>query len=676
MLEVIAIAARWFQLAANLIVLGSCVFLVIANIGNNPYSAQWVEKLERLFPKLAISIVIGLVIILATTIAHVTGGIDKLSQPGVWLNFVSDTRTGQIWIGHMIAAMLLMASVIYLRKSNRTRWRYMFCAVMAVFPLVADAMVSHSVAEGLSISNAMPYALHIIFAGIWLGGLPALLLLKYEYVQQVKSRKSSLVDIQILKRFSAMALPIMLLIVVTGLIVGDRIFDDKYAALVATPYGLLLNAKLLLLCLILIIATQIRSYWLPLFSSSNSSQETKDSASGMRKWVRIEFILAMILVLIATILANNTTPAKHAVIEEWPFTFRFSIIATWGGENVATLVWGGLAIIGVALGVLYFGRTAQWGMKKLVTIPGVLFLSGLAVALPPLTIEAYPETYRKPPIPFDAMSISYGSALYSEHCVDCHGYQGMGNGIKSRTLSTVLPDMLTEPHTVEHTPGDFYHWISFGMKDTDMPGYADKLDEEERWDLVNYVYALSRGYQSRILSPEIIPNRKNVVPPVFSYGGLDGSSGVLQEFRDKSPVLLIIFSWPQSEARIDQLKQSFAKLNERNIAVLAIPTQELKSEAHAEIEAGLPFTLVTQGASEIAESYSLYRRTMSHADLLGRGSTPDHMEFLIDRDGYLRARWIPSADKSGWSNIDLLAKQIDLLNKENLNPAKAGEYIR
>lgn len=677
MLEVIAAAARWFQLAANLIVLGSCVFLIIANVGKQPYSAQWIEKLERLFPKLAISIVAGLVIILAATIAKVTGGADKLLQPEVWLGFVSNTRTGQIWAVHMISAILLMASVIYLRNSGRrTRWRYMFCALMALFPLIADAMVSHSAAEGMSIPNVMPYALHIIFAGVWLGGLPALLLLKYEYVKQVKSKKSSYIDIQILKRFSAMALPVMLFIVLTGLIVGDRIFDGDYAALFATPYGWLLDAKLLLLGVILIIATRIRSYWLPLFSNSKSGLETQSSAAGMRNWVRIEFILAMVLLLIATIIANNTTPAKHVVIEEWPFSFRFSIIATWGGENVAMQVWSGLAIVSVAVGILYFGRKAQWSLKRLVTIPAIVFITGLAIALPPLTIEAYPETYRKPLVPFDAISIAYGAELYSEHCVDCHGYQGMGNGIKSRTLSTVLPDMLTEPHTAEHTPGDFYHWVSFGMKDTDMPGYADKLDEESRWDLVNYVYALSRGYQARIISPEIIPGRKNVRPPIFSYVAHDGSSGSLQEFRDKRSVLLVIFSWPQSKERIEQLKQNLTRLNKQKLAILAIPAKELTSEELAEIEDGLPFPVVTQGASEIAESYALFRRTMNRPDLLGRGSTPDHMEFLIDRDGFLRARWIPSTDESGWNDIELLAKQTDLLNKENLSDSKAGEFIR
>ncbi len=675
MIEILGAAARWFQLTANLIILGSCVFLALAGINKRVYTALWVDKLERLFPKLAISILIGLIVTIATTIAHVTGDISKLLEIEVLSNFVANTRTGSFWAAQFILAILLWAAVMLIRKSARMSWRYMLTAVIAMFPLIADALVSHAAAEGMTVVNVLPYALHIIFGGVWLGGLPALLLLKYEYVKQAQSKRASILDIRILERFSTLALPVMLLIIATGIWVGDLIFDGNYAALAATPYGWLLVAKLALLGLILIIASSVRSYWLPRFTNSKSSEETRSSASGMRKWVRIEFLWAVILVLIATILANNTTPAKHALIENWPFNFRFSILATWNTDNVPIMVWSGLALVAVAFGIMQFGRSAKWNLKRLIIIPSVVFFLGLAIALPPLSIEAYPETYRKSPVPFDAISIAYGAKNYAEHCVECHGYQGKGDGIKARTLSTVLPDMLTEPHTVEHTPGDFYHWITHGMKATDMPGYKSKLTEEDRWDLVNYVFALSRGYQARILSPEIIPNRANVQPPVFSYSTHDGSSGALQDFRNNKPVLLVVISWPESQARIEQLKAVYTKLGVQNVEVLIVPAHELGPDAFEAVIQNLPYSMVIENAQEIADSYALSRRTISHPDLLGRGSMPDHMEFLIDRSGYLRARWIPSSEESGWENVDLLIEQIERLNNENLSVSLAKDYL-
>jgi len=96
----------------------------------------------------------------------------------------------------------------------------------------------------------------------------------------------------------------------------------------------------------------------------------------------------------------------------------------------------------------------------------------------------------------------------------------------------------------------------------------------------------------------------------------------------------------------------------------------------AQAEARLPFPIVTQSVAEIASSYALSRRTLSHPDIIGRGTNPDHMEFLIDRFGYLRARWIPSVDQSGWSDIDKLSQQISLLNREQMKMPFPDDFVR
>ncbi len=672
--EVIVVIARWSQLAANLILLGSCVFLAIAGTNKRSLIAPWTEKFERSFPWLVSIIFVGLFVILAATAAQATGDTNNFWHPAAWLEIIQNTRIGNIWAGHIVLVTFLFCVVLYLRNTPRARWQYVLCGAAACLPLIAGSLVSHTAAEELSIIAIAPYALHIIFAGVWLGALPAFISLMYVYVKQNKKINSH--DVDTLNRFSSTAMLVMALIVVSGILVADRIFGGEYAALVATPYGWLLIAKILLLAVILVIAGRVRWHWLPSFSMSKNVPETHSSASGMYKWVRIEFVIAMLLLLLAIVLANNTVPAKHAMIEEWPFSFRFSIIGTWGTAGVAIQVWIGVAIAVLGICMIQVGRSLNWGLKRLFIVPLVLFISGLAVALPPLSMEAYPETYQRNPVPFDAISIAYGAELYAENCVECHGHQGQGNGIKARTMSTTMPDMLTEPHTIEHTPGDFYHWITFGMEDTDMPGYEDKLSDEERWDLVNYIHALSRGYQARLLSPEIIPNRPNVQPPGFSYSAHDGTRGILQDFREDKHVMLVVFSWPQSKDRIEQLKQAYAQLSAQEIVILAVPTKDLNAEELAQVTADLPFPVVTQSASEIATSYALSRRTLRQPDLLGRGSNPDHIEFLIDRYGYLRARWLPIAEESGWADINLLTEQISLLSQEKRILPPPIDYVR
>lgn len=674
-MDVIAAIARWLQLAANLILLGSCVFLAITNTGKRAYLDTWIEKLERLFPWLAVSIPIGLVVILTTTIIQATGSSANIWQQDVWLGFIKDTRVGQIWIWRISFALFLLLIAIYLRKSPKARWRYIVGAGIAALPLIAGSLTSHSATEELSLSAIAPFTLHIILAGVWFGALPAFLLLVYENKKSDKNKRVNISEYETLTRFSIIALPAMLLIIVTGFVVADRMFAGYYAASVATPYGWLLSIKILILGVILLIAARVRAHWLPLLANNTSVVDAGVGRAGVRKWVRIEFILALLLLLLATIIAN-TTPVKYASIENWPYPFRFSITATWDRPNVAIQVWIGILILVLAVGTVLFGKLRNWELKRLIGIPAILLVSGLAIALPPLTIQAYPETYRRSPAPFDTVSIASGAALYTQHCVQCHGFQGMGNGIKSRTLSTKLPDLLTEPHTAEHTPGDFYNWISYGMVNTDMPGFADKLSDEDRWDLVNYIHALSRGYQARILTPEIIPNKAYVKPPLFSYTDNNGVNGTLQDFRGNKTVFLVIFSWPQSQSRLEQLKQAYHRLSEQDIAVLAVPENELSADEMTQAAAELPFPVVTQGAAEIAASYALSRRTLTHPDIIGRGKVPDHMEFLIDRNGYMRARWIPSIDQSGWSDIDKLNQQISLLNREKMKMPYLEDFVR
>lgn len=675
MLEVIATIARWFQLAANLILLGSCVFLFILNTDKSAFAKKWLEKLECSFPWFAITIPIGLLVIVFTTFLQLIGDTSSLARPDVWWNFLSETRVGQIWTGRFTFAILLLIFVIYLRKVSRVRLHYAACAVVTTFPLIANSFVSHSAAEALSITAIAPYAFHQIFAGVWFGALPALLFLLHTS-NQYEDTRIHLLTAGTVKRFSAIAFPIMILTILTGIAVSNRIFEDQYAALVATHYGWLLSSKLFLLGIILLIAWRVRSHWLPvLLDSERTKDELADSQDRIWKWVRIEFFLALVLVLLATII-SHTTPAKHTPIENWPFSFRFSIDATWNQPGVATQVWIGIAIVILALVAIKWGQFRNWSGSRLVIIPMVILTSGFAVALPPLTIKAHPETYRRSPVPFDTISIANGAKLFSQYCADCHGVQGKGNGIKSRTLSTKLPDLLMELHVNDHTPGDFYHWISYGMVDTDMPGFTDKIPEEGRWDLINFIHALSRGYQARILSPEVVFDKAFAKPPVFSYTNHDGSHGALQDFRKNQSVLLVNFSWPQSQERIEQLKLSYSKLSKQNIALLAVPTRELTSEELAQITADLPFPVVIQGAEEITDSYALWRRTMGNPDIIGRGTVPDHLEFLIDRNGYLRARWIPSIDQSGWSDIEVIIQQVSLLNRERLEIPFPEDSVR
>jgi putative copper resistance protein D len=51
------------------------------------------------------------------------------------------------------------------------------------------------------------------------------------------------------------------------------------------------------------------------------------------------------------------------------------------------------------------------------------------------------------------------------------------------------------------------------------------------------------------------------------------------------------------------------------------------------------------------------------------------MEFLLDRQGYLRARWLPGAPGRGWDSLQTLVDQILLLDKETPAGPPPDEHV-
>ncbi len=672
MIEIVAAFARWSQLVANLIIFGSCIFLAIAGQQKAVFESPWAIRLERGLPWLGGIILIGLLIILATTTGEATGISANAWRPDAWLEVVQQTRMGQMWAARALFALVLLGITLYIRQVYRVRWHYILCAVAASLPLIAGSMVSHSAAEEAPVMPVFTYALHILLAGIWFGALPAFLLIVFS--KREPDKPLDLLSTESLKKFSTIALPVMVIIMVTGLIIADRMVEKDYHALVASSYGWVLNIKLTLLAIILIIAYRARSRWLPAFIQASNVERIQGGSQRLRKWVSIEFILAILLVLFATILAN-TKPAKHAMVENWPYSFRFSIDATWYDPNVQLLFWSGVALLIMAVGSVWLGIKNKWEIKKRVGIPAALTIASLAIALPPLAVDAYPETYQSTPVPFDAISISNGSVFFSQNCTSCHGPQGQGNGILAKTLPKPPADLLTEPHTARHTAGDFFHWLTYGIAETGMPGFSGNLAEEDRWDVVNYLHAMSRGYQARLLSPRVVPEKPSIGPPIFSYFADDGSSGYLKDFRQEKNVMLVFFTWPESQDRLQELKAVYDRIRELNTFILAVPMNDLDQQEVMNIARDIPFPVVTEGAQEIKNSYILYRRTLTHPDILGEGIIPKHSEFLIDRFGYLRARWIPDVDESGWADINILKQQLVQLNSEKMILPPPSDHV-
>jgi copper transport protein len=89
------------------------------------------------------------------------------------------------------------------------------------------------------------------------------------------------------------------------------------------------------------------------------------------------------------------------------------------------------------------------------------------------------------PIPPTRASIERGQEIYQQNCLACHGEYGRGDGPAGRVLRPRPADL--QQHTTAHTEGQLYWWISKGFPGSAMPAWEDRLSEEDRWNVLNYV---------------------------------------------------------------------------------------------------------------------------------------------------------------------------------------------
>lgn len=108
-----------------------------------------------------------------------------------------------------------------------------------------------------------------------------------------------------------------------------------------------------------------------------------------------------------------------------------------------------------------------------------------------------PEPYASMtnPISADAASLERGGEIYASSCAVCHGDGGMGDGPAAANLDPAVSPIA---HTSQMLGEAYLFWrVSEGGNgdplSSAMPAWKETLDEQARWDVINYVQALGAG---------------------------------------------------------------------------------------------------------------------------------------------------------------------------------------
>jgi mono/diheme cytochrome c family protein len=143
------------------------------------------------------------------------------------------------------------------------------------------------------------------------------------------------------------------------------------------------------------------------------------------------------------------------------------------------------------------------------------FAPGYAVsrAALPATIDSMAGIAN--PIPADARSLLNGRKNYTINCAVCHGFEGKGDGPVVAKGFPGIP--LVGPGSPTPARADGYIWGMMRNGRGLMPSY-DRIEELDRWDVVNYVRGLQGKYTVAI-GPVGLPGETGDKVPGYTQMG-------------------------------------------------------------------------------------------------------------------------------------------------------------
>lgn len=90
---------------------------------------------------------------------------------------------------------------------------------------------------------------------------------------------------------------------------------------------------------------------------------------------------------------------------------------------------------------------------------------------------------RKNPWAENARAIESGRVMFRMYCAECHGLRATGGRSG--------PDLTRGTFAGGDTDADLYRVVSDGVPGAEMPAFAGRLDEDDRWRVISYVRSLT-----------------------------------------------------------------------------------------------------------------------------------------------------------------------------------------
>jgi putative copper resistance protein D len=153
-----------------------------------------------------------------------------------------------------------------------------------------------------------------------------------------------------------------------------------------------------------------------------------------------------------------------------------------------------------------------------------------------------------------------------------------------------------------------------------MPGFAAKLTPDQRWDLINFVFARTAGILTDQTTSQISTASAPPLPD-FAFEQ-NGAQNTLSQTLKAGPVLVVLYASHVPRARLEQLAKSAPQLSGAGLHIIAVDLDSSAGKA----------PLAVDVADDVRSALALFRTSKDGGET----------ELMLDRNGSVRARWTAS----------------------------------
>jgi len=258
------VVSRLIQFVAAIVVFGCGAFRLYGlGIDTATITASALAAFDSWFWRVttvgAIAALLSALCVMFATTANMAGSAAAALDPDTIGKVLFGTAFGRVWCWHLLFAALTIGVCL----ATNLRWRMPAILVVALLLLLRLGRVGHAV-EGqgaTKLVHEINQMLHLLAAGLWLGGLLPLAWLLGRARSQSGTAWISVAR-DVVPRFSQMGYAAVGLLAMTGAL-NTLLLVGSTHALVGTPYGRLLALKILLFLAMVTVALFNRFRLLP-----------------------------------------------------------------------------------------------------------------------------------------------------------------------------------------------------------------------------------------------------------------------------------------------------------------------------------------------------------------------------------------------------------------------------